>query len=226
MVVSGFIAVGPLNMGAAACVMLGVVARGTWGEVGDVSEMAGEVVYAGGLAFAVALWGFGLLWLWVALGGVWVYVRPKRYGGDGGVVPFNLSWWSLIFPLGTMGLSSSRIAIVVPSGFFRVVAAVVSVMVFVAFMSVAMMTVWDLCTNKGGKVLQSAVAEELERRTERQERDADNAEENASNENRDNEEADAGTLRGTDSQDSHEDREDAASGQRGGRRRKDRTSDR
>lgn len=226
MISSGFIPIGPLNMGAAASVLLGNVARTVFPKAGTGAEgwfsaSVGDALYAGGVVFGLTHWAFGLLWLWFAIGGFWNYTvedwwthrgsrrrshntaeQAGRWGKEMGF-PFNMSWWSVIFPLGTLALSSGSLANEIPSAFFRVIAAGVTTLVALLFVVVGILTVLDLVTNKGRKLLKSLAVEELDRRKEREMRDrgmrgsaSRNAEYGEGEEGEDNEER---TLKGVDS---------------------------
>ena len=51
---------------------------------------AGDVVYTVGLLVAMLLWGFAIVWFFVAA------VMVATSGG----FPFNMGWWGFIFPVG------------------------------------------------------------------------------------------------------------------------------
>ena len=198
-VMSGFVAIGPLNMGAVAWLMLGTVTRAVFPKANDgaggglITANAGETLYTLGILAAMLLWGFGLLWLWFALGGVWVYGFKNSMTGDADGdgeetnetnittnpptptttksqrIPFSLSYWSLVFPIGTFALSSAGLGKALPSSVFRVLAAILSVLVALLFLGNLVMTAWDVLGNKGRKVLVSPAAEQWREKKRRKE---------------------------------------------------------
>ncbi|KPI39631.1 Sulfite efflux pump SSU1 [Cyphellophora attinorum] len=167
LIMTGFITVGPPNMGAAAFVLLGESARQV--NVGWLGD--GQTVRMIGVLVALLLWGFGLLCLWFAVGGVVYHVRiplemrrppvtmwnssticagnniPAIKVTPAARIQFNLSWWSLVFPLGTFALSTSHLAAALPSAFFRVFGALLSALVAVLFVVLLALTTWDLLIN-------------------------------------------------------------------------------
>jgi tellurite resistance protein TehA-like permease len=93
--------------------------------------------------------------------------------------PFSLTHHAAIFPLGTLALScislgspatSSERATIkggIDSPFFRVLGAIVAVVVWLLFVSIAVATVWELWSKRCGegcRVLRSATVLDLERR--------------------------------------------------------------
>lgn len=64
------------------------------------------------------MWGFGIVWLFLALAAI---TRHK--------FPFNLGWWSFTFPLGVYATATTQIAVELPSRFFRVLGTIYSLVV-------------------------------------------------------------------------------------------------
>lgn len=58
--------------------------------------------------------GYGLFWLTLAVGSM-CYQRS---------FPFNMGWWSFVFPLGVFILSTYTIGNEIPSTFFKIVGIV------------------------------------------------------------------------------------------------------
>ncbi|MFD9700194.1 TDT family transporter [Lentzea sp. NPDC059081] len=102
--------------------------------------LAGVPVLPGQVAFAVlhgtATWGFALLWLAFA---TVVTVRTARRG-----LPFALTWWSFVFPLGTLVTGSSALGARVGSPMFTVVADVLYGVLVLAWVVVGVRTVLHL----------------------------------------------------------------------------------
>jgi hypothetical protein len=94
---------------------LGSVARDLFPKVLTLSDpMAGSIAYVMGFFIALIMWGFGILWLCIAL--VTIYQsRP---------FPFNMGWWGFTFPLGVFSASTIQLGIEMPSLFFKVLGTV------------------------------------------------------------------------------------------------------
>lgn len=94
---------------------LGMVSRRLFGEVDMLGDpMAGSIAYVLGFFIALVMWGFGLLWLGVALASIH-QSRP---------FPFNMGWWGFTFPLGVFSASTIQIGIEMNSQFFKILGTV------------------------------------------------------------------------------------------------------
>jgi tellurite resistance protein TehA-like permease len=94
---------------------LGSVSRTLFPKVATLSDpMTGSIVYVLGFFIALIMWGFGLLWLCIALATIH-QSRP---------FPFNMGWWGFTFPLGVFSASTIQLGIEMPSLFFRVLGTV------------------------------------------------------------------------------------------------------
>lgn len=92
-----WIGLGPLGVGALAFLRLAQgPALAVWGEMAAGVQAVSAMV-------ALAMWGFGLWWMIVAALLLWRYTRR-------GGIPFGLSWWALVFPLGAYTLSTLSLA--------------------------------------------------------------------------------------------------------------------
>ncbi|OAP62138.1 hypothetical protein AYL99_04341 [Fonsecaea erecta] len=140
-IVSCFVPLGPLNMGGFAIMKLGSVAMKVFPVTKTIHPLAGDLAYNFGVLLSLVLWGFTLLWLFLAVATIY---HCKRF-------PFNIGWWGFTFPIGTFALSSNTLAIDIPSRFFRVIGSIISVCVFLLWLFVVYVTLRDLIT--GGKRL-------------------------------------------------------------------------
>ncbi|MFD5826389.1 TDT family transporter [Lentzea sp. NPDC060358] len=86
-----------------------------------------------GVLYGTAAWGFAVVWL--AMAAV-VTVRTARRG-----LPFALSWWSFVFPLGTLVTGTSALAARVPSALFGGIAVVLYGALVLAWVTVGVRTV-------------------------------------------------------------------------------------
>jgi tellurite resistance protein TehA-like permease len=81
----------------------------------------------------VPVWGFAIKW--AALAGV-LTVRAAR-----NALPFTLTWWSFIFPVGTVVTGTSGLALAPGSDMFRAAAVLFFAGLVLAWLAVAVRTV-------------------------------------------------------------------------------------
>ncbi|KAF2453607.1 voltage-dependent anion channel [Lineolata rhizophorae] len=124
-IVSVFLPLGPLGQGGFGIQKLGAEAMRVFPRTGTLHPLAGDVLYVAGLGVALVLWGFGLVWLFFAVGSI-----------SGSKFPFNMGWWGFTFPLGVYALSTITIGEELPSLFFRVLGTVFAVCVILLWMVV------------------------------------------------------------------------------------------
>ncbi|WP_313888427.1 TDT family transporter [Lentzea alba] len=128
------------GLGAASTVPTLWIVLGPLGQsITAANLLAGVPVLPGQTAFGVLYgtitWGFALLW--VALAAT-VTVRTARRG-----LPFALTWWGFVFPLGTLVTGTSALAVRVPSAMFTVVAVVLYGALVLAWVTVAARTLFQ-----------------------------------------------------------------------------------
>ncbi|WP_394618317.1 TDT family transporter [Lentzea sp. JNUCC 0626] len=126
------------GVGAASAVPTVWIVLGPLGQsITAANLLAGVPVLPGQRAFGVlygtTAWGFALLWVALAAA---VTVRTVRRG-----LPFALTWWSFVFPLGTLVTGTSALAVRVPSALFSGVALVLYGGLVAAWVTVAVRTV-------------------------------------------------------------------------------------
>lgn len=116
-IVSVFLPLGPFGQGGFAMMQLGKVAMAVVPKTHSVptATMAGEFLYLTGFCTALFLWGFGLLWLFLALASL---SRFRK-------IPFNVSWWALTFPLGVYAVATVTLGQELPSSFFKITGEVI-----------------------------------------------------------------------------------------------------
>lgn len=95
---------------------LGKVALDVFPKTKTLHASAGEFFYMSGFSMALFLWGFGLVWLCLALASISRYRK----------IPFNVSWWAATFPWGVYATSTMQIGVELPSRFFRILGVVSS----------------------------------------------------------------------------------------------------
>lgn len=129
-IVSVFLPLGPIGQGSFAVMQLGKVALKVLPESGSLIKESGPIFYTLGFALALVMWGFGLVWLFFALGSI-----------SKGRFPFNMGWWGFTFPLGVYTVATATIGKELPSLFFRVLATILSVSVTLLWVVVSVGTI-------------------------------------------------------------------------------------
>lgn len=137
-IVSCFLPLGPLGFGGFGIMYLGKVARDIFPQTNTLDPTAGSVAYVLGFLVALIMWGFGLVWFFIALVSIWE-ARP---------FPFNMGWWGFTFPLGVFATSTIQIGLEMPSRFFQVLGQVFSVAVILLWCLVAVRTAKGAWTGK------------------------------------------------------------------------------
>ncbi|RAS70366.1 C4-dicarboxylate transporter/malic acid transport protein [Lentzea atacamensis] len=125
------------GLGAASTVPTLWIVLGPLGQsITAANLLAGVHVLPGQTAFGVlygtTTWGFALLWVAIAATAT---VRTARRG-----LPFALTWWSFVFPLGTLVTGTSALAKHVPSPMFTCVSIVLYGTLVLAWITVAVRT--------------------------------------------------------------------------------------
>lgn len=85
----------------------------------------------------LVIWGYGLVWLFFALASI---SRSK--------FPFNMGWWGFTFPLGVYSVSTTTLAKVLPSPFFKVLVTIFSLVVVLLWLVVSVMTLINAAQGK------------------------------------------------------------------------------
>ncbi|KAF4978697.1 hypothetical protein FZEAL_4966 [Fusarium zealandicum] len=129
---SCFIPLGPLGQGAAGVQLLGQVSLKlfTNNEFIPAAPIAGQFFYVAGILMALIMWGFGLVWLFLALTAIY----RRRF-------PFSLNWWAFTFPLGVFTVSTTTLAQELPSLFFKVLGTIFSVVEILLWIAVSLGTI-------------------------------------------------------------------------------------
>jgi tellurite resistance protein TehA-like permease len=82
-IVSCFIPLGPFGMGGFALMKLGGVAMRVFPQTKTIHPLAGDLAYNLAVFLAIIMWGFSLLWFFLAVASIH-HCRP---------FPFNMGWW-------------------------------------------------------------------------------------------------------------------------------------
>jgi tellurite resistance protein TehA-like permease len=82
-IVSCFVPLGPFGMGSFSIMKLGAVAMKVFPQTKSIHPLAGDLAYNFGVLFSLIMWGFTLLWLFLAVATIY---HCKSF-------PFNMGWW-------------------------------------------------------------------------------------------------------------------------------------
>ena len=129
-----WISLGPLGVGGLALLRLAQAGAPLWGA-------ASGAVQAVSLMVALALWGFGLWWLTVA---IVLLVRYLRAGG----VPFGVGLWAFTFPLGALTAVTVALARALNLGALEGIGAVLFLVLVVSWVLVAASTVFAMANGR------------------------------------------------------------------------------
>lgn len=97
--ISNWLALGPIGTGAFALLVLGAQAPTLLASIG--LAYVGQMLHGAGIVGSLILLGFGLWWLGLA---ILTTLHHRR------VLPFNLGWWALTFPLGVYSFAILNLA--------------------------------------------------------------------------------------------------------------------
>ena len=144
MVPTLWIVLGPLGQSVTATSNLAKVA----GHVLPAPYGVGAAVAA--LLYGVPVWGFAMLWLVLAVA---LTIRTARTAG--GRLPFALTWWSFIFPVGTCVTATIALAGRSHDTVLRDVSLVLYGLLVLAWLVVLLRTVRFVVAGRGGVQLGS-----------------------------------------------------------------------
>lgn len=163
-IVSSFLPLGPLGQGSFGIMQLGKVASEVFLQQHELPLVAnaGQVLYVMGFLIGIIMWGYGLIWLTIAVASIH---NAKRF-------PFNMGWWGFTFPLGVYAVSTTTLAKELPSAFFRVVGTIFSLSVTLLWIVVALGTLYRAWTGEIfiAPCLKEAEEKEKEKEKERLEK--------------------------------------------------------
>jgi tellurite resistance protein TehA-like permease len=134
-VLAACVPLGPMGQSGVAVLFLGEGARALIPVAGSQSPFlgsahVGECIYAICVCTALALWALATLWLGFAL--LCMQYNVRRMG----VPPFQLAYWSLIFPNGVYANLTILLYQVLHAGFFRVWGAIYAVFTLLLYIFV------------------------------------------------------------------------------------------
>ena len=89
---------------------------------------------------AFLIWGFGLVWLVLAIASVLRLALREKIG-------FNIGWWGFVFPLGVFSAATTQLATELDSGAFRILGMIFSLSVVALWIYVSVMTLIKACNS-------------------------------------------------------------------------------
>lgn len=131
MAASSWLALGPIGTGALGLMVLGTDAPAIFAAHGLAS--VGTIAQGIGTVAGLALWGFGLWWLFLA---VMITLRYLRAG-----IPFNLGWWGYTFPIGVYAVATFKLGTSLDLAFFGLIGAMLTVVLSALWVLVATRTI-------------------------------------------------------------------------------------
>ncbi|KAF8754515.1 Voltage-dependent anion channel [Rhizoctonia solani] len=140
MIVSKFLPVGPCGQGGMAFVVIGqVFAEMSQQGIGSNPLLAGPQPWILlGVVGGFFLWTFGIWWILLSLLAIYETFKSQRPN-------FGVGFWGMVFPLGVYALLTSQLAEALNSTFFRILFAVLSLVVFLLWAALAIITVYCVC---------------------------------------------------------------------------------
>jgi tellurite resistance protein TehA-like permease len=97
-------------------------------QTGTIASSAGETFYILGVAVALIMWSFALIWLFLAIATI---LSASRFS-------FNMGWWGFVFPLAVFTLATLTLGVELDSRFFNVLGTVRSILSFLSKASCAL----------------------------------------------------------------------------------------
>ncbi|KAJ1763635.1 Plasma membrane sulfite pump involved in sulfite metabolism [Coemansia sp. RSA 2167] len=165
-IISAFIPLGVLGQASYAIQLMGVQALRVFPDGLSQMTYLGEVLHDLGFFIGFLFWSLAVWWLAHAIYSV-LYTRFH------GPVPFNLGWWTLIFPTGSFISSSTKLWYLTGYTFFRVLVSIMSVGVITLWIFVTLNTIRYAWT---GELLKPINIRHLELHTYSENKDIQNPE--------------------------------------------------
>jgi C4-dicarboxylate transporter/malic acid transport protein len=128
MINTTFIPLGALGQSAYGIIQIGSACQKVIGD--DYIKGLGSTAYNMSFIIALMLWGYGFWYLIIGI--LFVATSIK--------IPFNMSWWALIFPLGSLTVATVAIGNIMDSMVFRVIASIFTVRLVIACIIVSAKT--------------------------------------------------------------------------------------
>ncbi|KAJ1036156.1 hypothetical protein NDA18_000022 [Ustilago nuda] len=143
-ITSAFLPIGPCGQGAFGLLQFASVLYDLYQKDGtalvspkvsdaETVRIMATAIYAVSVPIALVIWGLGLVWLILAVSSMvdlWLVSK----------LTFNLGWFALVFPIGTMAAAAIKFGAMLDSGGFRVIGTVLALIVLLLWIFVSVMT--------------------------------------------------------------------------------------
>ncbi|CAE6376770.1 unnamed protein product [Rhizoctonia solani] len=137
MIMSKFLPVGPCGQGGMAFVVIGQVFAEMAQQGANSNPLLAEPQpwILLGVSSAFFLWTFGIWWILLSLFAIYETFKHQR-------PQFAVGFWGVVFPMGVYALLTWQLAEIFDSTFFRVLSAMLSLIVFLLWTALAATTVY------------------------------------------------------------------------------------
>jgi C4-dicarboxylate transporter/malic acid transport protein len=125
MLPSMWLVIGPLGQSIAGINAIGTSGKELWPAIGDTLHTAG-------LIYSIPIWGISIYWLSLTIL-ITVHAARKH-------LPFNISWWAFIYPLGVLTTATYSLYEHVPTLFFSICCVVLTCLLIFLWIFVAIRT--------------------------------------------------------------------------------------
>ncbi|CAE6383346.1 unnamed protein product [Rhizoctonia solani] len=144
MIISKFLPVGPCGQGGMAFVVIGQV----FAEMAERETSSNPLLAEPqpwillGVLSGFFLWTFGIWWILLSLSAIYETFKSQR-------PKFAVGFWGMVFPMGVYALLTWQLAEIFNSAFFRILSAILSLVVFLLWGSLAITTIYYICQDHG-----------------------------------------------------------------------------
>lgn len=139
-VLTAFIPLGAFGQSAYGILELGSACEKVIGDNYIVG--LGSTAYGMSLIISFMLWGYALWFLIMAISfiGAYIWFKHKQ------ILPFNMTWWALIFPLGSFTAATIAIGNTLNSLVFHILATIFTVILIITWIIVSIKTIIGIFT--------------------------------------------------------------------------------
>lgn len=139
-IITAFIPLGAFGQSAYGILELGSACEKVIGDTYIIG--LGSTAHSMGLIISFMLWGYGLWFLIMAILfiGAYIWFKYKQ------LVPFNMTWWALVFPLGSFTAATIAIGNTLNSLIFHVLGSIFTVILVIIWIIVTIKTIIGIFT--------------------------------------------------------------------------------
>ncbi|CAE6383364.1 unnamed protein product [Rhizoctonia solani] len=142
MIISMFLPVGPCGQGGVAFVVIGKVfaEMALQGAVPNILLAQAQPWVLAGICGGFFLWTFGIWWILLTILGIYETFKSQRPS-------FAVGFWGMVFPLGVYTSLTWQLSEAFESTFFRVLSAILSIVVCLLWATLAVITIYQAYQN-------------------------------------------------------------------------------